>query len=48
MDRIERLLWKIDYKLGVLLEVAQPGLREKVRQEIVDILYDREETNDQP
>lgn len=42
MDRLERMLWKINYKLDVLLDQSSTGLKETVRQEIVDILYKNE------
>jgi len=39
-DRIELMLWKINYKLDILLEQSQPGLKEQVRQDIVKIIFD--------
>lgn len=37
--RIEQILWKINYKLDVLLEGTQEGLSSKVREDMKNILY---------
>lgn len=46
-ERLDMILFKINYKLDILLEAQQKGLKAQVRQGLTDILFPRKESKNE-